>query len=763
MLKFLRRYQKIMLAVFCVGLMIAFLIPQAAQQFAPNPATATMATTFDGEEITRTDLQRTSEDLNRLRRLNLEALPIPGLSLIPTSGQDLDDALTWTLMQRAAEHNGIIAGDQEAFNLVASVMDADDIDALEKKAQQDMGVNATYLIELGKQYLKAEQYRQLIAGIEYTKPEGETNISGSPGLVRAQAIGEALMAIRQTAQQMQQFGLPAQQAINFATEQVLVGQGYLDLINGHGRVSEAELRYALQDRFAELDLSVVIIDAEDRKDLVTLEDEDVKKLFERYAGDAPGTGEPYGLGYQVPNRVKLEALRIPIDAAREAVAEKLTAVDVRNFYDENRSQYLNFDTSEEGEPTPGPQRLTAEQRDEIRQTLTQVRAQELVTEVAQNARRLMNEDGRGLDEEGSFKVLPDDFAPTPLVQIASELENQFGIAPEIITVDQWVSREDILKSAQFTQSWVDEMPTSSLRMPSPQGQGFLMPQDIPQIVLGGKAGLFASFSPELSNIRQQQLMTLGNYIEFAKSFVEPDSQAATIGLQRGLPGRVLTDMTRSTYVFRITEVSPEHPATDMAPIADQVRKDALLVKAYESMIEVKDTLLKKAAAQKIDSLMASAEAKNNLTKLTRQRLQQRQTGQIPGVSSTLPIVTQAFAKMNDLQLAGGLDQAKEEDRIFAVEMAGDYKLAVIRLDAYRPLTRKAYQEQAKQASMLMLAAQMSRPDADVDPPLSLEALKRYTQFKWAEGFSDDNLAGGDEDEFDDAEDDSEESEEETDE
>jgi len=179
-LKFLRKYQKWMLAVFCVALMVAFLVPQAAQQFVPNPATATMATTYDGQEITRTDLLRTGDDLQRLRRLNLEALPVMG-SLIPSTGQDLDDALAWTLIQRAAERNGLVASDQEGFNLVAQILDAEDMTALDEKAKQEMGVNGRYLIDLAKQYLRAEQYRQLVTGIEFSQPEGDSSISGSPG------------------------------------------------------------------------------------------------------------------------------------------------------------------------------------------------------------------------------------------------------------------------------------------------------------------------------------------------------------------------------------------------------------------------------------------------------------------------------------------------------------------------------------------------------------------------------------------------------
>ena len=75
MLKFLRKYQKWMLVVFCGALMVAFLIPQAVSQFAPNPAKAVLATIYDGEEIAREEVQRVSADVQMLRRLRILANP----------------------------------------------------------------------------------------------------------------------------------------------------------------------------------------------------------------------------------------------------------------------------------------------------------------------------------------------------------------------------------------------------------------------------------------------------------------------------------------------------------------------------------------------------------------------------------------------------------------------------------------------------------------------------------------------------------------
>lgn len=732
MLKFLRKYQKWMLVIFCAGLMVAFTAQPVLELFMPNPATVKMATTFGENEITREVLAKAGDDVRMLRRLGVE--PFVGITLLPNTGSDNDDGLVWLMMQHGADHNGLGASQQDSFQLVASALGAEDMDGLEEKAEE-LGANAAYLLNIGSQYLKAEQYRQLIAGIEYTAPDSDENATGSPGLRRIYATSEALTSINESAAQLEQIGLPLQQARNFAAQQVLGEEGLLDRISGHLRVTKDELRYTLQQENAEIDFSVVVLDTEKMLATTTVSDEDVQALFERYKAEDPGTGEPYGLGYREQPKVKLEALRIPIDQVQEKVAGDITPEDIRNFFDDYSSQLTQQDQLEEG--VVAPVRLTAELRDEVREILMMQRADEMVLQLAQQARQRLNEDARGLEDEGRFKVLPEGFTPTPLVQVAAEIEQEHGIVPEVIVVDRWTSAEDIRESREFTQAWLSETPTSTVRMLNAQF-GVLSPQEIRQAVLGGKAGLFTSLALELSNPAQGQFAWLSRYIQIAKPFIDPDSPDAQIGLQVGLPARVLVDQTRSTYVFRLTDAQPSRPATDLALIREQVEEDAKKVNAYEALVGIKDAKLKAAAEQSIASLMQGVDAKSTLTGVQRRSIGQPQGVQITGVTNVQPIIRQAFAAADELNLAGGFDAADEADRLFAVELAGDYKLAIVRLDTYRPMTLAAFQEAAQGGTALLDASAFSSTP-DIEPALSMEALMRYTGFEWAEGFGEDNL------------------------
>lgn len=732
MLKFLRKYQKWMLVVFCGGLMVAFLIPQAASQFAPQPGKQTMATTYGERKITRTDLEAVSRDLSIMRNLRMDPLPIPGMTLLPDTGSELDDAMVWTMIQHAAEHNQLSASRNEAFNLVASLLNVEDMEGLEKAAR-DLQVNGEYLIGIGKQYLKAEQYRQLVTGVEYTRPTGEEDPTGSPGIRRVVAVNKAFESVLQMAQTYSQF-MPPAQAEQMALQQVFESTDLLDQIAGHARVSDSQLRYALQRENTELDLTVVVLDAEDRLESVTVDDAYVQKIFERFADDAAGTGEPYGVGYRVPNRVRLEALRVPIDAARAAVAETITAEDVRKFYDDNRGEYVNRQPEAEGVIVS--QRMTPEQRDEIRQTLIQMGAEKKVEEIALQARLRLNEDARGLKDVGSFKQLPADFSPTPLVVVAEEIKQEHGIDCEVIRVDEWTSGQDIFDSLRFTQSWLGSLPGSTVRMPDPRA-GFLMEQQVPGAVLGGKAGLFATVVPDLS--QQGRFTMFAEYANIARPFIEEDAPEAAIGLQPGLPGMVLRDLTRSMYVFRITGADPSHPATDLEPIVDKVREDAKKIKAYEDLVSEEEALLAKAEAQTITKLMADADAKQTLTAVVRRMAQQPRAAPIEGLTTSGPILTQAFGLADKLTAQGGLDAASEGDRLYAVPMPEDYKVVVVRLDDIRPMSRSAFVAESEKPTSLMLASTVGR-QPEPAASFSMEALMRYTGFEWAEGFGPEDLA-----------------------
>ena len=104
MFKFLRKYNKMLLAIFGVLLMITFLIPEAFNRFsqAAGARTGTIATVGDGEKVSAMEWDRYQRELRVLDRLNNGRPPaFPGLGEVKSPEH-------WFLLVREAEQAGVV-------------------------------------------------------------------------------------------------------------------------------------------------------------------------------------------------------------------------------------------------------------------------------------------------------------------------------------------------------------------------------------------------------------------------------------------------------------------------------------------------------------------------------------------------------------------------------------------------------------------------------------------------------------------------------
>lgn len=103
MFKFLRKYNKMLLAIFGVLLMITFLIPQAFNQFSQQAAarTGTVATVGDGEKISALEWDVYQRELRVIDRLRSMVGSLPGVGDIKTPEH-------WYLLVREAQNAGLV-------------------------------------------------------------------------------------------------------------------------------------------------------------------------------------------------------------------------------------------------------------------------------------------------------------------------------------------------------------------------------------------------------------------------------------------------------------------------------------------------------------------------------------------------------------------------------------------------------------------------------------------------------------------------------
>ena len=114
MMKFLRKYNKVLFGVFSVLLMITFLVPTAIQEFSKSSASsnAVWATVGNGEKITLTEQQKLTRQLKML-----EVLQIPLATDLGIKGNPAQ----WYLLVREAKQAGLVGGASDGKNLMQKI------------------------------------------------------------------------------------------------------------------------------------------------------------------------------------------------------------------------------------------------------------------------------------------------------------------------------------------------------------------------------------------------------------------------------------------------------------------------------------------------------------------------------------------------------------------------------------------------------------------------------------------------------------------
>lgn len=402
MFKFFRQYNKIILVVGGIVLMVAFLIPQAVTMFAPNPSNETIGT-MHGEKIIRGQAQSAAQELSLLRQLPFG------------NGMITDSDIAWLMIQADAKQMGLYASDREVDLALQSVGYDDEL-TLELATNRRTTV-AT-IKSIVRRWLIAEQYRQTLMGTAYRDPEG-----GSPSL----AVNR-LESIFQSLQQMQQFGnLPPQfrnQFIQFAIAEA----------NGTRRLSAPMLAHFIQDNYASVTGRVALIrpdlDATAEPDEATL-----SEVFDSYKDSLPGTGEPFPFGYMIPNRVKLTYLQVPMREVQTKVSVEY--LDVLDAYRANPQRFAD-DTGQ------APSTPTSEAVATLTQELTDRRAEQLGAKIMATVQSLLAENQRGQTQIDGYLEIADDFTPLAWDLIVKAVEEEHGVTLQISgDANEWIAVTDL--------------------------------------------------------------------------------------------------------------------------------------------------------------------------------------------------------------------------------------------------------------------------------------------------------------------------------
>ncbi|HEX7008709.1 MAG TPA: hypothetical protein VF184_01920, partial [Phycisphaeraceae bacterium] len=420
---------------------------------------------------------------------------------------------------------------------------------------------------------------------------------------------------------------------------------------------------------------------------------ELRELFERYRDVPPGQGEPYGLGYRLPDRVRIEYLQVPFDQVRDHVT--VDEAEALSYYEEHPEQFRAAPTQPAAtqpaatQPAASEPEVTPylEVRERILDELTDQKAQALATQIIKTASQMMQAQLRAFPEAADgYRQLPADFTPTPLQTVAQQLTERFGVPVQVHAyTSSWVSAEDLATLPGIGQSWL----------------------------IGQSSVLFE------------------DYVLSAKELEpEADHPLAMLRLQVGVPSEPLSGFDGSQYLFRLTAAEPDRAPASLDEVLPQVTQDAQNLKAYQQLLESKQPQwLALAQEQGLDALaQETGSTVLDIPPTPRHQLgagSDQTAPSIPGIGSSRQLIDRLFeaaqAARQDDQT--DLSQTPASQRIGAVGLDQDMSLVVFRVDRYQPLSRLAYQRQVASPQVAALVHQMlTAQEQEEDSSMSFEAI-----------------------------------------
>lgn len=383
MLKFLRKYNKIILVVGGCLLMIVFLVPQALTQTSFSGAGRTVAT-FDGGSFNERDYHNAAGEIQIIASVLGEG----GLRMLGLDPGSRNARPHWLLLVREAERAGFVGGPSSG------------VEAIPLLAQQ--------------------QARAMLAQQQAEQQTAEMlNLFASFFTGQMSDAREALGS---------RFGA---QTVDSALAKAMGVLRMTMAYSASARLSGPEARLVAADNLYAVDIDLIILSATLLLDsLDDPSEEEIVAQYEQYRETQPGDGADE-FGYLQPPRVKVEW--ITVDRQRIARAANPDPIEMRKRWQENRADFP-------GEFVQERARIEAELRNEAVDNAIRAAEQAVRAAVASDVRDLPISSGR-------WRQVPPDWRErlATLEKIASEIADQIEqrvgerIEPIVQRRNEWMN------------------------------------------------------------------------------------------------------------------------------------------------------------------------------------------------------------------------------------------------------------------------------------------------------------------------------------
>ncbi|MEM7628031.1 MAG: hypothetical protein AAF356_01275 [Planctomycetota bacterium] len=407
MLKFLRKYQFIILVIGGTLLMIIFLLEPVLTRLQPDPSKRQVATIgVNNSKVSDGDLRNATSEVRAVTSLAPWLAGASGLGLDPDREAD-----HWFLLTHEAERGGFIGETGDGPGLIPQLAsDAATLQALSQAQQQFPGNPQIQRLILSQPQTQ-EQIAVEAARVEAAMMQAVPRIAGQLLRGSPEMVYEALAKVRGV-QRMTQFYQTAPRASE--REAIAATKRSLDAV-----VADA----------------LVIPGAAFAGEIETPTDAQLAAHLERFGANRPGEGE-FGIGYTLPPRIKLEWLTIDPGAIRGAI--RIGRIDANKHWQQNRDRF--------------PGEFSAE-RVRVENELAEAEAERLVEEIDRIIRAEVLRSTQGLDARGGRLVLPSDWderrpsAEARASAVVEQAAERLGIAIERPVVNvraaSWLTGGDL--------------------------------------------------------------------------------------------------------------------------------------------------------------------------------------------------------------------------------------------------------------------------------------------------------------------------------
>jgi hypothetical protein len=403
MLKFIRKYQMLILVVGGSLLMVVFLLEPVLSRLAPSPLKAKVASLENGTVFTRGDIIRAQESVTMLARTNSRALaPVEQFGLGLSTESNRTAALHWLMLADMAKQAGLVGeyGDGLAWIDLLSLQEA------QIAAQRELFQGQLAPTDYQSRILELQPF--IADGIQRNANAVARSMNG-----RVEDVYYALAEAR----------------------------GMFRMINmtlSTPSFSDARAIDATRDMYDAVAVNAVVIDPSLIEDtLETPSDEELGLFFDTYSNQE-ATENEFGIGYMMPTRIKLGWIALNKQSFVDAI--RIDRVEIQKIW--KRGQDDGSITGDFAAERAGIER---QYRDD-QATSLMIEADRLIrAQVLAKTNNLSKVDGR--------TQLPEDWASQApdLVQIAdsvtTRLNEQFGVSMPTIEVtligDRWLAPGDI--------------------------------------------------------------------------------------------------------------------------------------------------------------------------------------------------------------------------------------------------------------------------------------------------------------------------------